>query len=81
MKKPTWMLWVAGVSIWAFFDWLTGVFVHQTIHRNDFALALESGLVGGTLTWWFALRRFQRKHLEVTNAASSNSLGSASSNV
>jgi hypothetical protein len=79
MRKPSWMSWIAGVSVWALFYWLFGALFHQTIHRSIPA-AMESGLAGGTLTWWFALRRWQKTQRQSMDSPLSNTLGSASSN-
>ena len=80
MKKPTWMVWIAGVMLWALFYWLIGALIHRSVDRDNFAAALESGLVGGTLTWWLALWQWQKKQRELT-LLPRTSQASASSNV
>jgi hypothetical protein len=56
MKKPNWLSLLAGIAIFASASFLTALLFHHPATWDTAAWALTSGLGGGTLTWYFALR-------------------------
>lgn len=61
MKKPSWKLWLVGVTLWAAFWLVTRIILEGSFHREMVGGAAVSALVGGTLMWFYGFRKWKKQ--------------------
>ena len=80
MKKPSWKSLVLQIAIFAFFYLVTDIAIHRTFYWGQVTRAVEVALVGATMTWYSARRRWEKAHIQsegVRNDHSASPLSNA----
>ncbi|HEV2619503.1 MAG TPA: hypothetical protein VGU23_06135 [Acidobacteriaceae bacterium] len=68
MKKPTCLMLLSGIAIFASTYLMTNIVIEKAFSTEYLVRALEAGLAGGTATWLLALRRWKKLHQSMTTS-------------